>query len=545
MAGAVTEPDGGTRAVVRSATGMGAAAAVSRVVGGGRVIVIAAVLGTTYLGNAFQSSNTVSNLLFELLAAGALSAVLVPTFVGHLDKGDQEGAERLAGELLGVALLVLGAVAVVGMVAAPWLADVLTVAVEDPSIARQQQELTTFLLWFFVPQVVLYGLGAIATAVLHARRSFVVPAMAPIGNTVVMVAFLIAFRVMAGPDPGLDLSTTEKVLLGLGGTLGVVAFVAAPTIAVHRGGFRLRPRLSRTHDGLGPLLRLSGWASVQHGFAALLYGAAIIAGAAVEGGVVAYQVGWFLFLAPYGIIAQPIHTTILPELVDEHGSGDTAAFVASLRWAADSMTVLLVPLSALCVALAVPAMAVLAFGQASGSDSVDLLAAALASLGIGLLPYGMFFLLARAFYVLGDSRVPALWGAAASVVGVVLMLVAGATTSSATTVLALGLAHSISFLLGCVALVVVLHRRVGGWVWPAALPGCALVAAVAGVVVWLVYEAWSPVGRGLDLVALAVLVPLAGAIYLGGTRLLGISVTRRLPGAGRSSGAGAPGGAGA
>jgi putative peptidoglycan lipid II flippase len=58
------------------------------VVGGGRVLVIAAVLGTTYLGNAFQSSNTVSNLLFELLAAGALSAVLVPTFVGHLDRGE-------------------------------------------------------------------------------------------------------------------------------------------------------------------------------------------------------------------------------------------------------------------------------------------------------------------------------------------------------------------------------------------------------------------------------------------------------------------------
>jgi putative peptidoglycan lipid II flippase len=440
--------------------------------------------------------------------------------------------------------VVLGAVSIVGMLAAPWLADLLTVAVSDPTIARQQQELTAFLLLFFVPQVVLYGLGAIATAVLHARRSFVVPAMAPIGNTVVMVAFLAAFRVLAGPAPGLDLTTTEKVLLGLGGTLGVVAFVAAPTIAVWRSGFRLVPRFSRTHAGLGALLRLSGWASVQHGFAALLYGAAIIAGAAVEGGVVAYQVGWFLFLAPYGIIAQPIHTTILPELVDEHGAGDTDAFVASLRWASDSMAVLLVPLSALCVALAVPAMAVLAFGQASGTQSVDLLAAALASLGLGLLPYGMFFLLARAFYVLGDSRVPALWGAGASLVGVGIMLVAGATTSSTTTVLALGLAHSVSFLLGCIALVVALHRRVGGWVVPTALPGCALMATVAGVVVWALYEAWQPQGRGMDVVALAVLVPIAGLIYLGGTRILGISVTQRLPGGGRG-GADAPGGAAA
>lgn len=538
MAGAVTTPDGGSTAVVRSATGMGAAAAVSRVLGGGRVLVIAAVLGTTYLGNAFQSANTVSNLLFELLAAGALSAVLVPTFVGHLERGDRAGAERLAGELLGITLVVLGVVTVVGMVAAPWLASVLTVAVADPQVAAAQRELTTFLLWFFIPQVVLYGVGAIATAVLHARRSFVVPAVAPIGNTVVMVAFLLAFRWVAGPDPGLELTTTEKVLLGLGGTLGVVAFVAIPTIAVWRSGFRLVPRWSRQHEGLGALLRLSGWASVQHAFAALLYGAAIIAGASVEGGVVAYQVGWFLFLAPYGIIAQPIHTTILPELVVEHEGGDPAAFAASLRWAMDSMTVLLVPLSALCLALAVPAMSVLAFGQASGAESVDLLAAALAALGLGLLPYGLFFLLSRAFYVLGDSRVPALWGAAGAVVGVVVMLVAGATTSGTTTVAALGVAHSVAFLLAAGALVLALRRRTGEWILPGSLPAVLVVSAVVGAIVWAAYRAWDPQGRLMDLVALAVLVPAGAAAYLGCTKLLGISVTPRRP----RGGAATPGG---
>ena len=138
IVGEVNAPEG-PKSVVRSATGMGAAAAVSRTFGGVRVLVIAAVLGTTYLGNAFQSANTVSNILFELLAAGALSAVLVPTFVGHLDGDDQAGAEHLAGELLGVTLAVLGVVSVVGVIIAPWLADVLTVAVSDPEVADAQQ----------------------------------------------------------------------------------------------------------------------------------------------------------------------------------------------------------------------------------------------------------------------------------------------------------------------------------------------------------------------------------------------------------------------
>ena len=43
--------------VARSAAGMGLAAAVSRGFGALRVLVIAAVLGTTNLGNAFQGSN--------------------------------------------------------------------------------------------------------------------------------------------------------------------------------------------------------------------------------------------------------------------------------------------------------------------------------------------------------------------------------------------------------------------------------------------------------------------------------------------------------
>ena len=63
--------------------------------------------------------------------------------------------------------------------------------------------------------------------------------------------------------------------------------------------------------------------------AGLLLGAAIVAGSGVEGAVVAYQVGWVFFLAPYGILAQPIHTTALPELATQETQGDRDSFAAS------------------------------------------------------------------------------------------------------------------------------------------------------------------------------------------------------------------------
>src|SRR4051794_21696097 len=177
---------------------MGAIAAASRAVGFVRVLVVAAVLGTTYLGNTFQAANSMSNVLFELLAAGALSAVLVPTFVALVDADRRDEADRLASALLGVALVGLGAVGVVGGVAAPLIARLLSSGVSDPHVAADQRALATFLLYFFIPQVLLYAFGAVATALLYARRRFAVTAAAPIGNTIVMVAALLAFRAMAG-----------------------------------------------------------------------------------------------------------------------------------------------------------------------------------------------------------------------------------------------------------------------------------------------------------------------------------------------------------
>src|SRR4051794_41379795 len=98
---------------------MSVATLASRGVGFVKVWVIAAVLGATYLGNTFQASSSVSNILFELIAAGALSAVLVPTFVDLFRADDDAEAERLASGVLGMALAVMAALSIRGTAPAP------------------------------------------------------------------------------------------------------------------------------------------------------------------------------------------------------------------------------------------------------------------------------------------------------------------------------------------------------------------------------------------------------------------------------------------
>jgi putative peptidoglycan lipid II flippase len=510
------------RSLARAAAGMGAAAAVSRGFGFIRVLIVAAVLGTTYLGNTFQASNSVSNVLFEMVAAGALSAVLVPTFVEILDRGDKPRAEHLANSVLGLALVVLGAITVVGVLAAPWLAHVLSSGASNAHIAAQQEQLATYLLRFFIPQVLLYALGAVAIAVLYAQRRFVVTAAAPIANTVVIVIALVVFRILVGPgEPGLDLTQAEQLTLAIGGTLGVAAFVAVPTTALWRRGFRLRPRLTRNDPEVHRLLKLSSWAIFQNAEFGLLLGASLIVGNGVAGGVVAYQVAFVFFLAPYAVLAQPIHTTIHPELTVAAVRADLDGFARSLCWALDGMAVLVVPVSAGMIALSVPIMQVVAFGHADQSGGVGLLAAALASLSLGLFAYGAFLLFARAYYALGNSRTPAVVAIVTAAAGVVVMVVGGALTEGAAKVAALGIGNSVAYLLGATWLAVGLSRETGHSIVPRALPLALALAISIGFAAWWAERAIAPTGRVATLVVLIVITTIGAAIYWAGLKLFG------------------------
>lgn len=486
-----------TAAVGRAARIMGAATALSRLLGFGRVLVIAAILGTTDLGDIFSASNSVSNVLFDLLAAGALSAVLVPGFVALFERRVRAGegnaaAEQLAGALLGWSLVVLGPVCLAGVLAAPALARLLTTGTADPAVAAGQQELATFLLRLFIPQVLLYAIGAVSTAVLHAKRHFTVTAVAPIGNTVMMVLCLGTFRVLHGSGPpGLDLSLGERWALGAAGTLGVAAFVGIPAVALWRTGFRLRLGVPRpaTVPGLGPAVRLSGWAGLQHAGTAILLGAALLVGMGVSGGVVAYQVAFACFLVPYAVLALPVITAVLPELSGEASRGDLAAFGRSLRWTLDSMVNFVVPVSVAGVVLAPRVMEMLAFGQTSQGGG-RLIGVGLAALAAGLLPYGAFLLFVRAHYALGVGRAPAVVALCSAGFGAVLMAVGGALAHGEAKLAVMGAAHSVAYLVGAVVLGARLARRTGQPLLPARLPQAAAVwlplgAAVAAVLHWV------------------------------------------------------------
>ena len=408
-------------------------------------------------------------------------------------------------------------IAVVGVVAAPAIARLLTTGIGNPAVAAHQRALSTFLLRFFIPQVVLYALGAVVVAVLYAQRRLAVTAIAPIGLTVVIIATMVAFRLLAGPNPSLNLTLPEKLTLALGGTMGVVAFVGIPTIALWRSGFRLIPRLGKRDPEVGRVLRLSGWAVLQHTLIGLLLLASIVVGNSVEGGTLAFQTAMVFFLAPYSVLAQPVHTAILPDLT--RARSEPEHFATSLRWALGSMAILVIPITAALLAMSYPLMKVAAFGHATRAGGVGLLAASLASLAIGLYPYSAFLLFAR---VLRAREQPDACARGSRICGRWCCRDRHRRAHVGTgTVALLGAGNTAAFLVGALVLGVGLARRTGQSLMPPALVRSVLVAAPIGLAAWLAFRAIDPAGRLGNLAMLVVVTGVGGFAYLLGVRALG------------------------
>ncbi|HEX2046358.1 MAG TPA: lipid II flippase MurJ [Acidimicrobiales bacterium] len=483
----------------------------ARVTGLVRVVAVGGALGTTYLGNTYQTANLVSNLLFELLAAGILSSVLVPPFVALLEDDRRGDAERLAGAVLGVALAVLGAVTVAGLLARPWIMRALTVAVSDDAVREAEVRLGGFLLWLFLPQVLFYAVSSVATAVLHGSRRFAAAAFAPVANNLVVIATMVAFRALAGGDAGLDLPLSHRLVLAVGTTAGVVAMAAVPVVALRRAGIRLRPRWDPSHPGLRRLARAGIWGVVYLTMTQLLLAVTLVLANRVEGGVVAYHIAFTTFLLPFAILAHPVFTTVYPNLAADAQACRWTGFAEALGRGARSIAFLILPAAALMVALARPGLRLIEVGALDDAGS-SLVARALAAYALGLAGYAGLHLLTRASYAAGDTRTPALVNVGVAAGGSLLMVTLFRLASGSGRMVAIGVAHSVAMVAGAVVLGAAVRRRVGR-PWPV---GATLARAVAGAV-----AAGLAAATVADMVGSGSRLAAALAVGLGGTAGVG------------------------
>jgi putative peptidoglycan lipid II flippase len=508
----------------RSVGAMSVLTAVSRLTGFLRLTVVTGVLGTTYLANTYETANTVPNVLFELLAAGALQAVLIPTMVGLVDHSDRDEAEHVAGAVLGLTCTLLAAVAAAAAVVAPQIMGVLFGGVRDAELRAAEIHLGTFFLWFFLPQVVMYGANVVATAVLNAQHRFSLPVFAPTLNNVVVIATYLVFGWMRhGETLDLSLTVPEKLVLAGGTTLGVVVFCGVTVFAAARG-FRLRPNLDHRHPVVRRLAREGGWAAIYLALTQVLLVVLLQISNRREGAVAVYNMAWAVYLLPHSLFSVPVLTTRFPILTRQARDDDWAGYSDTLGRGIRSITFLTLPATFLLIALAEPVIRLVVHGRAA--HRVGEIADATVGFAPGILGFGLFLFFTRAAYAQRDAKTPTLVNALVAAVGSALMFPIAAAVTGRQLVTGLGASYAGAQLLGAVVLGAVVLRRLharGQGLSSHIAPVLRNLAAAlaAGAVAWAVsrgVDLRGTVGAGVEVLAGAVA---GAAVFLVLQSLLG------------------------
>ena len=174
----------------------------------------------------------------------------------------RDAAWDVVRRLFTITLVVLSAIAVLGIVLAPWIIDLYTVGY--PPVQREAvHDLATFFLRFFMPQVVFYGIGAVAAGLLnsHRRSRADVRADREQPDRHRDVPRLLRD---AGPAEGShELATgAQQLVLAVGTTLGVVAMTVALWPSVRATGFRFRWIGGVRDEAIVRIGRLATWVIV-------------------------------------------------------------------------------------------------------------------------------------------------------------------------------------------------------------------------------------------------------------------------------------------
>ncbi len=505
----------------------------ARLAGFGRTLVFTNAVGAGSTGDTYTAANTVPNIVFEVVAGGALASLVVPMLAGGVAAGDREQVRRTASALLGWTLLLLVPLAGLLAVLAEPVARLLLGGGTDAEVA-----LAARFLLVFAPQVVLYGLAVVLTGVLQAHRRFAASAIAPLLSSVVVAGAYGLFALLGGAGSVEELSTPAELVLGVGTTLGVLALTLPLLLPLRGLGLRLRPAL-RFPVGAAPQVRRLAVAGVL-----TLAGQQLVAAVAIrlasdapDGTQVAYTAGLTLFLLPWAAVAVPLATSVYPLLAERAGTGDEAGYRRAL--APVTVLVVVASLGAAAVLAAVAGPMARVFLVDGAADDVAALRDTVLGFAPGLAGYGLVAVLSRALYARGLWRAPTACVLGGWLLAVAADLVLAQVLPPADRALALAAGHSLGVTVAGLALLAVTARVAPGGLTGLARCGVpALAAALSGAAAGLATARALgadpvPTGSlagavGAGLLAAAAVTAVAAAVMMGTARRPLLAAVRAL-----------------
>jgi putative peptidoglycan lipid II flippase len=368
----------------------------SRVTGLARDIAFSSWFGAGVVMDAFVVAFRIPNLLRRLFGEGAFSQAFVPVISEYRTTRSLAETRELIDRVAGTLGLLLVAITVVGVVAAPVviLAFAWGWLFED----RERLDLGIAMLRWTFPYVLFVSLTAFAAGILNSYRRFAVAAFTPVLLNVVMIAF-------AGwVDPRLPLQ-------GIGLAAGVLAAgivqLAFQVPFLQRLGLLPRPRFDLAHEGVRRIFKLM----LPAIFGSSVAQVSILLDTLVASFLVAGSISWLyysdrLIEFPLGMFGVALGTVILPRLSEQHTTSSPERFSATLDWALRLVLVIGLPAAVGIALLAEPLLATLFRHGDFGERDVVMTAASVRAYAPGVVGFILVKVLAPGYFARQDTRTP-------------------------------------------------------------------------------------------------------------------------------------------
>jgi putative peptidoglycan lipid II flippase len=508
--GAPESIDGG-RSLARAGIVVLGGYGLARALGWLRVVVIGTTFGAGPQLDAFYAAFRFPDLVFNLVATGALTAALVPPIAALLARGRPEQAWRVASSvsiLVAIASAIFGVVLLVG---APALVPLLA-----PGFGPERTDLTIELTRIMAIGPLLLAVGAVVTSVLNATGRFAASMAAPIAYNVVTITAAIVLPPFIGVRG-----------LAVGVVLGAAAFLLVQLVPLRRSGFRFTRRVSirepeEREAAVNLLPRAFGLGVGQ----LQLIVATVLASGLAAGSVAAFAIAYTVYQIPVGTIGVPLGVVALPALTARYARGETTEYASLLVKTVRLMLYVMLPMTGIAIVMRTELVTILFNYGKFDTRAVALTSDALLFLLPGLAADGLNVLLARAVYARGGTWPPVVSG----MTELAITVVVGASLVGAWGLSGIALAFSLGawaetlLLLGAV---LAATRAVDVGSLARGAVTFVVAAACATGAAWLAERALYT--AGLDAGKLAALVQLVVAGTAGVATYAAISLALRIP----------------
>ncbi|MER8678179.1 MULTISPECIES: murein biosynthesis integral membrane protein MurJ [unclassified Mesorhizobium] len=387
----------------------------SRALGFGREMLMAAALGTGPVADAFNAAFQFPNTFRRLFAEGAFNAAFVPLFAKEIETHGTDGAKRFSEEVFGVLFTALLALTIVMELAMPLIVRYLVA----PGFADTpgKFETTVLLATIMFPYLICMSLAAMMAGMLNSLRRYFAAAVAPAFLNIILISVLgyAWYHGMDAREVGFSLSW--GVLAA-----GLVQ-LAIVWVAVRNAGIAIGFRRPKMTPNVKRLLILALPAAITGGITQInqLIGTAIAS--AQDSAVSSLAYADRIYQLPLGVVGVAVAIVLLPELSRALKSGNLVEAANLQNRSVEFTLFMTLPAAAALWVMAEPIVRlVYERGAFAANGSTPTVAAILAIFGLGLPAFVLIKAFTPGYFAREDTRTPMMFAAISVGVNVITAL---------------------------------------------------------------------------------------------------------------------------